>query len=109
MLARSVLVVAAHPDDEVLGCGGTIAKFSALNVTVNVAFMADGVTSRAAAPSVHARELAARRAAADDALRTLGARAVSFGDLPDNRMDTTAMLEITQRIEALVDQYRPDT
>jgi LmbE family N-acetylglucosaminyl deacetylase len=109
MRANSILVVAAHPDDEVLGCGGTIAKLTALKAVVNVAFMADGVSSRAAGASLHASELAARRAAADDALRTLGARAVFFGDLPDNRMDTVAMLEITQRVEALLDQYRPDT
>ena len=41
-----VLIVAAHPDDEVLGCGGTIAMFTNLGVPVRVVFIAEGITAR---------------------------------------------------------------
>ena len=42
---KNILVFAAHPDDEVLGCGGTISKLSK-NYNINVVFFTDGVGSR---------------------------------------------------------------
>ena len=44
---NSVLVVAAHPDDEVLGCGGTICKLAKKGAIVNIIFLSNGVDSRA--------------------------------------------------------------
>lgn len=106
---KSVLVVAAHPDDESLGCGGTIAKLVATGATVRVAFLADGVTSRQGDPATVSRELESRREAARAACARLGVPAPSFGDLPDNRMDSIDLLEITRVVEALVAAYQPDT
>lgn len=106
---RSVLVVAAHPDDETLGCGGTIARLAAEGATVRVAFLADGVSSRPADSSVLRRDLESRRAAARAACRQLGATDPSFGDFPDNRMDSVNLLEVTKAIETLVDTFKPDT
>ena len=45
-IKKNVIVIAAHPDDEVLGCAGTIAKHVAQGDTVHSVFMADGVGSR---------------------------------------------------------------
>ena len=45
-MSEIILIVVAHPDDEVLGCAGTIAKHSASGDTVHIAFMTDGVSSR---------------------------------------------------------------
>lgn len=106
---RSVLVVAAHPDDETLGCGGTIARLAAQGATVRVAFLADGVSSRPADSSALSRDIESRRAAAKAACRQLGATKPSFGDFPDNRMDSVSLLEVTKAIEALVDTFKPDT
>ncbi len=103
----SVLIVAAHPDDEVLGCGGTIATLAKRGSVVHVAFLADGVFSRPGDSDAQQSELASRRAAARKASATLGVTSVSFGDLPDNRMDTVALLSIAQAVEALVAQHRP--
>lgn len=109
MVHNSVLVLAAHPDDEVLGCGGTIAKWVGAGARVHVAFLADGVYSRQADALAQQAELLARRDAAQKACSILGAQSVSFGDFPDNRMDTIPLLDITQAVETLIDIHQPDT
>jgi LmbE family N-acetylglucosaminyl deacetylase len=103
----SILIVAAHPDDEVLGCGGTIAKLVDNDALVHVVFLADGVFSRDG--ESQAKELNARRAAAKKACDILGVTSVSFGDLPDNRMDSVALLDITQMVERHIFEHRPAT
>lgn len=102
------LVVAAHPDDEVLGCGGTIAKLSAEGARVHVAFLADGVFSRPGDEETRRRELEGRRAAARAACDVLGVASVSFGNFPDNRMDTVAILDVARAVEALVTEHLPE-
>lgn len=106
---RSILIVAAHPDDEVLGCGGTIAKLVDQGITAHIAFLADGVFSREGNSEAKSDELAARRAAAKKACGILGVKSVAFFDFPDNRMDTVALLDIIGVVEALIAQYQPDT
>ena len=107
MTTERVLVVAAHPDDEVIGCGGTIAKLTASGAFVHVGFMADGVTSRPGEEQTQRDELGGRRAAARTALDILGVRSVSFGEFPDNRMDEVARLDAARAVEALVLDHRP--
>lgn len=106
---RIIVILAAHPDDEVLGCGGTIAKLADEGATIHVAFLADGVFSRAGEASVQQAELTARRAAAQKACDILGVRSVFFGEFPDNRMDTIALLDIIKPLEVLIAKYQPDT
>ncbi len=108
-MIETALVVAAHPDDEVLGCGGTIARLAAQGAAVHVAFVADGVGARAGSASAKQAELSARRDAARAANRLLGVTSVIFGDFPDNRLDTLALLEIVRFVEALIAEYRPAT
>ena len=60
-MTQSILILAAHPDDEVLGCGGTIAKLADGGAIVHVAFLADGVFSRAGNQTAQHQELHARR------------------------------------------------
>ena len=105
---KSTLVLVAHPDDEVLGCGGTIAKFTDDAAVVHVAFLADGVFSRAGEQVAQKLELEARRVAAQKACAILGVKSLSFGDFPDNRMDTIPLLEITREVEKLIAKYQPE-
>ena len=105
---NSILIIAAHPDDEVLGCGGTIAKLSNEGATINVAFLADGVTSRENNID-HMAELALRKSAARNACNILGVKEVFFGDFPDNRMDTIALLDLVKSVEDLIAIHKPDT
>ena len=103
-----VLVVAAHPDDEALGCGGTIAKHAVGGDEVVVVFLADGVTSRQ--PSTdHTAGISRRQNAARSAASILGIRDVRFGDLPDNRLDTVPMLSIARVVEAIIREVGPTT
>ena len=105
---KSVLILAAHPDDEVLGCGGTIANLADQGVQVHVAFLADGVFSRNEERNAQQAALDARRAAAGQACEVLGVTSFSFGDMPDNRIDSLALLDIVRPIEALIEKWQPD-
>ena len=102
---KSILVVAAHPDDEVLGCGGYIANQVWSGDEVFVTFLSDGVTSRQG--NLGLQEIESRRNAARLASKVLGASDVSFGDFPDNKLDAVPLLEIIKSIEAVVERVQP--
>jgi len=105
-----ILVIAAHPDDEVLGCGGTVARLAAEGASVSIFILADGLTSRADYDPVRdAGALKAHHERAHRAGRLLGAQEVTLGGFPDQRMDTVPLLEITQAIEHEIARVRPDT
>lgn len=108
-MTRSILVVAAHPDDEILGCGGTIAKLVNEGALVRVAFLADGVFSREIQDDARKMELKKRRESAKDACEIIGAKSVFFGDFSDNQMDGVALIEVVRVIENLVAEFQPDT
>jgi N-acetylglucosamine malate deacetylase 1 len=107
---KVALVVAAHPDDEVLGCGGTMARLANEGAAVHVLLMADGERSRISdLEALSPRRVAARTAAAEAAARTLGCASVELLDLPDNRLDQIELLDIVRRVEAVVQRYQPAT
>jgi LmbE family N-acetylglucosaminyl deacetylase len=103
---RKVLVVAAHPDDEVLGCGGTIAWHTQQGDDVHVLIMAEGITSRGKGQSDD--KLNQLMSASLHANEILGVQHVEFKSLPDNRLDSLDRLDITQEIEKKVDNIKPD-
>jgi LmbE family N-acetylglucosaminyl deacetylase len=106
----NILVVAAHPDDEVLGCGGTIAKHSQKGDSVHVIILAEGVTSRDTQrnPEERKSELSALAKMADQASEILGATSLSLHNFPDNRMDSCDLLDIIKVIENAINKYNPD-
>lgn len=106
----NILVLAAHPDDEVLGCGASLARWAREGHRVHIAILGEGVTSRAgAAADEQARALARLREDAHAVAELLGACAPPrLLGLPDNRFDTLPLLEIAQRIEALVAELAPE-
>lgn len=105
----SILVIAAHPDDEMLGCGGTMARLSNEGKVINVAFLADGVFSRMGISNDTKEELKKRRQAANDACKMIGVNEIVFGDFPDNQMDSVPLLEICKSVEALIKKFDPYT
>ncbi len=101
----TTLVVAAHPDDEVLGCGGTIARLCAEGEDVHIAILGEGQTSRGPDDNT---VMALRRQVAQ-AAELLGTQHVSHYTLPDQRFDTVPFLEIVQYVEGLIALAVPDT
>ncbi|HUF11442.1 MAG TPA: PIG-L deacetylase family protein [Rhodothermales bacterium] len=104
------LVIAAHPDDEVLGCGGTIARLARDGTAVKVIILSDGESSRWQSPGdVPGEVVESRRAAARKAAAILGVEAPMMFDYPDNRFDTVPLLEITKTVESVIREFEPDT
>ena len=106
-----ILVVGAHPDDEVLGCGGTLARLAGEGCEIHLLVLADGESSRGgplAAPVAPAR-IAQREEAARSAAHILGCASVKLLALPDNRMDSIDLLEVVRHVEDSVARVKPTT
>ena len=106
---KTALVVAAHPDDEILGCGATVAKMCAEGWEVHHLILAEGITSRANARGEVAdtSALQALRSCAINAAKVLGVSNVSFGGFADNRMDGVDLLDVVKVIEERIRAVRP--
>jgi LmbE family N-acetylglucosaminyl deacetylase len=105
----NILVIASHPDDEVLGCGGTMARHADAGDVVDVVIVVEGTTSRDAKRDTgkQAEALTALQQSACDAARVLGARKPHFLGLPDNRLDGMELLDVIKPIEALINELKP--
>lgn len=105
----NILVVAAHPDDELLGVGGTIAKHVEAGDTVYALILGEGQTSRfdrrEDAGTQIVEELHGNTLEAD---RQVGIKETYFEDFPDNRFDSVALLDIVKAVEKRVRELRPE-
>jgi LmbE family N-acetylglucosaminyl deacetylase len=108
-MSDSVLVVAAHPDDEVLGCGGTIACHADAGDPVQVLIVAEGATSRQQHRDRDqaTEQLSGLAQAAQRAGTLLGAQGVELLDLPDNRLDSLDRLDLVKQIEERIARHQP--
>lgn len=102
-----VLVVAAHPDDEVLGMGGTIAKLSARGVDIAVLIVTDGSSSQYRDDPNLEGILKQKEEETKRSAEILGISKVFYGGLPDMRLDTVPHIEINRAIETVIEQYQP--
>lgn len=104
----NILVIAAHSDDEVLGCGGTIARLSKEGHDMYVAILGEGITSRHDKHEqidqgiIKELQNQSRRAS-----KLLGVKELFFYNLPDNRFDTISLLDIVKIIEGLIAKVQP--
>jgi len=106
-----ILSIAAHPDDEVLGCGGSMAKWSSDGAEVHSLIMAEGATSRDKTRDRESRnvDLAHLGLAAQKASDLLGIASVELLSYPDNRMDSVDLLDVVKSVEDRIKKINPDT
>ncbi len=102
------LIIAAHPDDEILGCGGAIARMAREGQKVIAAIMGEGITSRfekrgKTIPSLI--EGLCRRSR--ESAKMIGLQKIIFHNLPDNGFDTVPLLKIVKLVENLIEELRP--
>ncbi len=109
-MAKTILVVAAHPDDEVLGCGGTIIRHVEAGDNVEILIVAEGATSRQQKRNrlEAQRELTDLAIASQKAGSILGVRGVELLGLPDNRLDSINRLDLIKKVEERIDLHRPE-
>ncbi|MBT3405565.1 PIG-L family deacetylase [Candidatus Woesearchaeota archaeon] len=99
-----VLVICAHPDDEVIGCGGTIAKHTKDGDEVYVCIVSEGVSGQ----YDHEGMIEERRKHANEVQKLLNIKKYFFFDFPDVKLDTIPQLEINKTIESVIQQVKPD-
>ncbi|MAM33932.1 MAG: GlcNAc-PI de-N-acetylase [Micavibrio sp.] len=103
-MVNKILVVAAHPDDEVLGCGGTIARHVSQSDLVKVIFLTDGESAR---DNFKDTDVSERRQSAVKAREILGIEDIYWADFPDNKMDSVPLIEIVKKIESVIKIFQP--
>lgn len=103
-MTTSISVIVAHPDDEVLGCGATIAWHVAKGDIVSLLVLSDGEQSR---PDYCKKSLELRETALVCSSRLLGISCTEIAAFPDNAFDTVSLLSIAQRIELFLRKHQP--
>ncbi len=105
-----ILIFAAHPDDDILGCGGMIAKNVEKGSTVRVEFFAEGTSCRYEDPNDTGiiSKLNKRNESGIDALQHLGVEQYNFHNLPCGRLDQIPQIEINKKMEAAILEFSPD-
>ena len=105
MKNNKILIVAAHPDDEILGCGGAIAKLKFEN-EIYVVFMTNGVSARGKNKK---KEITQRKNSCLKLFNYLSLPKPTFFNFPDNQMDKIPLLKIIKKIEHIIRIIKPVT
>ena len=103
-MKNDIIVIAAHPDDEILGCGGTILKHISEGDSVRVIFICDGESARI----LDKEKIKKRYQTAKSVSKTLGCHDPIFLDYPDNQLDTISLLEIVKKVEKSIESFQPN-
>lgn len=102
-------MIAAHPDDEVLGVGGTIVKLVAEGAEVKLLIVTDGSTSQYRGDTHLIEILEEKKKETKAAAEILGISEVIYGGLPDMKLDSVEHIEINKVIENTIRDFQPNT
>lgn len=108
---KKILIIVAHPDDEVLGLGGTMHKFiNEYSCEIGVVILGEGITSRSDSRDVEKwdAELKIHKENIDSAKKIIGYSFVTAYQFPDNRFDSVDLLDIIKIVEKEKDQFKPE-
>ena len=103
MKSEKILIVAAHPDDEILGCGGTISRLKDSN-QIKVIFMTDGISAR---KNISKLKVKKRKNASLKLFRYLNLEKPTYLTFPDNQMDKIPLLKVVRKIEKEIKIFKP--
>ncbi|MEM3063463.1 MAG: PIG-L family deacetylase [Nitrososphaerota archaeon] len=117
----NVLIIAAHPDDDILGMGGTMLKHSSNGDNVTVMYLATGIAARRQSGYQNSTrynfnkkeyekiksEIGIIRIQAQKACKILGVKNALFYEFPDNEMDSVPLLRVVKTIESVIKKYKP--
>ena len=107
---KKILIAAAHPDDEILGCGGTISRLVNEGHKVYTLILGEGITSRDERRDRKKREeeIKELKKQINKANKIIGVKKVFTFDFPDNRFDSIPLLTIIKKVEKIKNQIKPD-
>lgn len=104
---KTILVVAAHPDDDAFGCAGTLLKLVSQKCKIFALYFTDGVSARQKQANIN-QNIFDRKKNCEKAAKIIGIKKCSYYSYPDNQLDTVPLLEITQKIEQEILKIKPD-
>lgn len=108
-MIRRILVIAAHPDDEIIGVGGTMVKRIKEGCEAHALILGEGISSRT---EENPNEVIAKQSELykhmDEAAKCIGYSTVECLKLPDNRLDQLTLLDVVHQIEGVIDKLKPD-
>ncbi len=109
-MTKRVLIVAAHPDDEILGCGGTAARLAREGNEIFTMIVGEGITSRDEnrQREIREKEIAQLKKQITEANQAIGVKDVFVYDFPDNRFDSVPLLDIVKEVDKVKTRVKPE-
>jgi LmbE family N-acetylglucosaminyl deacetylase len=109
-MTKKILIIAAHPDDEILGCGGTTARYVREGAKVYTLILGEGITSRDSfrQRAKREKEINQLQNEINEANKVIGVTETFIHDFPDNRFDSVPLLDIVKVIENAKEKIKPD-
>ncbi len=109
MTMKKILAVVAHPDDEIIGVGGTLCKHSSEGDEVYILILGDGKSSRQGVYKPLAKALLVKSSKeTEKALACIGINSFKKLSFPDNRFDQVAILDLVKSISEHISKIKPD-